>query len=236
MTKKEMRLKEEVTRAVLSELTSLLTPENKNAVGKNLQEVAKIMAGYSDFNDRGVIGRYDGTFPLSTATKDNVYLEPKTGKYYRCETNYEGIQISAPNSNFVDLSVLANADRFGNLGNCHNFYFNEGSYDDDNFNILSHKASSHNEFTTVTLKIKKQGNYLLLSHRMAYTEDLETIHNITINNKKVAEAIADDRIYHNSTLFHICNLNLSDTIIFNYSLNTVINEVTPKISIVYLGY
>ena len=115
MTKKEMRLKEEVTRAVLSELTSLLTPENKNAVGKNLQEVAKIMAGYSDFNDRGVIGRYDGTFPLSTATKDNVYLEPKTGKYYRCETNYEGIQISAPNSNFVDLSVLANADRFGNL-------------------------------------------------------------------------------------------------------------------------
>ena len=117
MTKKEMRLKEEVTRAVLSELTSLLTPENKNAVGKNLQEVAKIMAGYSDFNDRGVIGRYDGTFPLSTATKDNVYLEPKTGKYYRCETNYEGIQISAPNSNFVDLSVLANADRFGNLLN-----------------------------------------------------------------------------------------------------------------------
>ena len=71
---------------------------------------------------------------------------------------------------------------------------------------------------------------------MTYTEDLETIHNITINNKKIAEAIADDRIYHNSTLFHICNLNLSDTIIFNYSLNTVINEVTPKISIVYLGY
>ena len=115
MTKKEMRLKEEVTRAVLSELTSLLTPENKNAVGKNLQEVAKIMAGYSDFNDRGVIGRYDGTFPLSTATKDNVYLEPKTGKYYRCETNYSGGQISAPNSNFVDLSVLANADRLTNL-------------------------------------------------------------------------------------------------------------------------
>ena len=115
MTKKEMRLKEEVTRAVLSELTSLLTPENKNVVGKNLQEVAKIMAGYSDFNDRGVIGRYDGTFPLSTATKDNVYLEPKTGKYYRCETSYSGGQISAPNSNFVDLSVLANADRFGNL-------------------------------------------------------------------------------------------------------------------------
>ena len=163
-----------------------------------------------------------------------LYFDKNKKGLFRCIKQTTGTVNST--EYFVDASPSANYDRFGNLGNCHNFYFNEGSYDDDNFNILSHKASSHNEFTTVTLKIKKQGNYLLLSHRMAYTEDLETIHNITINNKKVAEAIADDRIYHNSTLFHICNLNLSDTIIFNYSLNTVINEVTPKISIVYLGY
>ena len=103
--KKEMEvLSRAVERAVL-------TPQEKVAVGKSLQRLASIMAGYSDAGDKGVIGGYNGTFPLTVATKGNIYLEPKTGKYYRCETNYNGTQITGPNSNFVDLSVVANADR-----------------------------------------------------------------------------------------------------------------------------
>ena len=111
---------------------------------------------------------------------------------------------------------------------------NENSYDDDNFNITSHKASSREEFTTITLKVKKQGSYLLLSHRGTQTEDVATIHNITISNRKVAEAIADTIRHDNSTLFHTCNLNVSDTVVFNYHINTITDETTPKISIIFL--
>ena len=132
--------------------------------------------------------------------------------------------------------MLSFATRYhlANLGNCHNFYFNEGSYSDDNFNITSHRASSREEFTTIALKVKKQGSYLLLSHRGTQTEDVATIHNITINNRKVAEAIADTVRYDNSTLFHTCNLKPSDIVVFNYFLNTIIDEITPKISIIFL--
>lgn len=108
--KKEMEvLSRAVERAVL-------TPQEKVAVGRSLQRLAAIMAGYSDAGDKGVIGGYNGTFPLTAATAGNIYLEPKTGKYYRCETNYNGTQITGPNSNFVDLSVVANADRLNSLG------------------------------------------------------------------------------------------------------------------------
>ena len=108
--KKEMEvLSRAIERAVL-------TPQEKVAVGRSLQRLAAIMAGYSDAGDKGVIGGYNGTFPLTAATAGNIYLEPKTGKYYRCETNYNGTQITGPNSNFVDLSVVANADRLNNLG------------------------------------------------------------------------------------------------------------------------
>ena len=107
--KKEMEvLSRAIERAVL-------TPQEKVAVGRSLQRLAAIMAGYSDAGDKGVIGGYNGTFPLTAATAGNIYLEPKTGKYYRCETNYNGTQITGPNSNFVDLSVVANADRLNNL-------------------------------------------------------------------------------------------------------------------------
>lgn len=107
--KKEMEvLSRAVERAVL-------TPQEKVAVGRSLQRLAAIMAGYSDAGDKGVIGGYNGTFPLTAATAGNIYLEPKTGKYYRCETNYNGTQITGPNSNFVDLSVVANADRLNKL-------------------------------------------------------------------------------------------------------------------------
>ena len=65
--------------------------------------------------DKGVVGGYNGVFPLSTASKGGIYLLPSTGKFYVCETAYNGAQISAPNSNFVELSVWKNHDRLSNL-------------------------------------------------------------------------------------------------------------------------
>ncbi len=65
--------------------------------------------------DKGMVGGYSGTFPLTTATKGGIYLMPSTGKFYVCETDYNGSNLSAPNSNFVELSVWKNHDRLGNI-------------------------------------------------------------------------------------------------------------------------
>lgn len=71
--------------------------------------------------DKGVVGGYSGVFPLSTASKGGIYLLPSTGKFYVCETAYNGAQISAPNSNFVELSVWKNHDRLSNLNGINKF-------------------------------------------------------------------------------------------------------------------
>ena len=65
--------------------------------------------------DKGVVGGYNGAFPLTAASEGGIYLLPSTGKFYVCETAYNGAQISAPNSNFVELSVWKNHDRLANL-------------------------------------------------------------------------------------------------------------------------
>ena len=65
--------------------------------------------------DKGVVGGYNGTFPLTAASQGGIYLLPSTGKFYVCETAYNGAQISAPNSNFVELSVWKNHDRLNKL-------------------------------------------------------------------------------------------------------------------------
>ena len=67
--------------------------------------------------DKGVVGGYNGAFPLTAASEGGIYLLPSTGKFYVCETAYNGSQISAPNSNFVELSVWKNHDRLNNLEN-----------------------------------------------------------------------------------------------------------------------
>ena len=102
-----------------------IAPENKVAVGSSLQTAAQIMAGYADAGDKGVVGGYSGTFPLTAASQGGIYLVPQTGKFYVCETAYNGTQLSAPNSNFVELSVWKNHDRLNNLLNPEIIYQDE---------------------------------------------------------------------------------------------------------------
>lgn len=92
------------------------TPKEKKVVkGQDLPVISRILKNFAMDKDKGVIGGYNNSFPLSTATQGNVYFLPATGKYYYCQTSYNGTQISAPNSNFVEISVLANHDRLNNL-------------------------------------------------------------------------------------------------------------------------
>ena len=64
---------------------------------------------------QGVAGGYSGNFPLTSAVLNGIYLLPATGKFYVCTQAYNGTSLSAPNSNFEELSVFKNRDRLDNL-------------------------------------------------------------------------------------------------------------------------
>ena len=74
---------------------------------------------------QGVAGGYSGTFPLTSAVQNGIYLLPATGKFYVCTQAYNGTSLSAPNSNFEELSVFKNRDRLDNL---YTFYGNKTMY------------------------------------------------------------------------------------------------------------
>lgn len=65
----------------------------------------------------GIVGQYDGKFPLSSAELDKVYLLPSTGVSYVCTQAFSGKELIVPDSNFVELSVKENSDKFTNLCN-----------------------------------------------------------------------------------------------------------------------
>lgn len=64
---------------------------------------------------QGVAGGYSGNFPLTSAILNGIYLLPATGKFYVCTQAYNGTSLSAPNSNFEELSVFKNRDRLSKL-------------------------------------------------------------------------------------------------------------------------
>ena len=63
----------------------------------------------------GLAGGYSGTFPLTTAVKEGIYLLPATNKFYVCIKNYNGSSLTAPNANFEELSVYTNRKKIENL-------------------------------------------------------------------------------------------------------------------------
>ena len=63
----------------------------------------------------GLAGGYSGTFPLTTAVKEGIYLLPATNKFYVCVENYSGSSLTAPNANFEELSVYTNRSKLDNL-------------------------------------------------------------------------------------------------------------------------
>ncbi len=89
---------------------------NKKIVNfESMNENTKLTLAEALLYTKGLAGGYGGDFPLSTASKDSIYRVPATNKFYVCTENYNGSQISAPNSNFVELSVWKNHDRLNNL-------------------------------------------------------------------------------------------------------------------------
>ncbi|MEJ6466807.1 hypothetical protein [Fusobacterium ulcerans] len=98
----------------------------------------------------GLAGGYSGTFPLTTAVKEGIYLLPATNKFYVCVENYSGSSLTAPNANFEELSVFQNRNKLENL--FRNFYYyNEKIIDYDTSCFEFTKTSKFN--LTVKLKI-----------------------------------------------------------------------------------
>lgn len=69
----------------------------------------------------GLAGGYSGTFPLTTAVKEGIYLLPATNKFYVCVENYSGSSLTSPNANFEELSVFQNRNKLQNLANKNEF-------------------------------------------------------------------------------------------------------------------
>ena len=83
--------------------------------GAGLQAAMGIMADYADKGVRGAIGGYNQSFPLTAATKGNIYYHKGTNRYYICVDNYNGSSLTNPNSKFEELSVYTNRQRLDNL-------------------------------------------------------------------------------------------------------------------------
>ena len=94
----------------------MVQKEKKYITWEGLNQHAKNVGKKIKECDTGVIGGYNGSFPLTAATKGNIYLLPATKKYYVCIKNYNGSQLTAPNANFEELSVYTNRSKLDNLG------------------------------------------------------------------------------------------------------------------------
>lgn len=85
----------------------MATPQQKPLIGERASEMAGIMAQYANAGDKGIVGGYNGTFPLTVASVDNIYLHPSTGKYYKCITDYDGENLTEPDNHFEELSLIS---------------------------------------------------------------------------------------------------------------------------------
>lgn len=91
--------------------TATLQANNLNTKNK------EVVAAINELNeqDKGVLGGYNGIFPLTVASKNGIYLLPATNKFYVCVENYSGSSLTAPNANFEELSVYTNRNKLENL-------------------------------------------------------------------------------------------------------------------------
>ena len=85
----------------------MATPQQKPLIGERASEMAGIMAQYANAGDKGIVGGYNGTFPLTVASVDNIYLHPSTGKYYKCIVDYNGESLTEPDNHFEELSLIS---------------------------------------------------------------------------------------------------------------------------------
>lgn len=90
--------------------TASLTPElrdiNKKIITNDLLNLFNnnVTSKHLLYLD-GIIGKNDGTFPVSNPEKDNVYFYAVERKYYKCNKSVSGV-VNAPDTNFSEFSLF----------------------------------------------------------------------------------------------------------------------------------
>ena len=102
-----------------AETTKVIQQIRETVAGNEATSNALTLSGKTrlefEKETQGVAGGFSGTFPLTQATLNGVYLVPATGKFYVCTKEYSGGNLTAPNANFEELSVWKNRDKLENL-------------------------------------------------------------------------------------------------------------------------
>ena len=152
--------------------------------------------------NKAVLGKVDGSFPLTSATKDKVYYCQPLAKFYRCKESYSGSQLTSPNDKFYEISVFDNSDRLNNL--CIN-----------KINMLS------NPQKTVEAYNFKIGLYNLISGRVYPTNANENIY-LDVPGSQVLSILVSTTDTHNTSVsadihngkIRIMPLSVNDIIYF----------------------
>ena len=149
-----------------------------------------------DNKDKGIVGGYNGKFPLTSATKGNIYLLENTQKYYICITDYNGSKLTTPNANFEELSVYTNRSKLDNL-------------------IKVEKINVIDSFTnSSSAEITKIGNICMLriDTGSAIKNDTTLIGKVMQLNEKYSK-------YYPSSLITVCAGTYSDGQFATFSLH-----------------
>ena len=179
-----------------AELLAIETP-NKYVTYAGLERAVRNVLSKAKDYDKGLAGGYNGTFPLTAATKGNIYLLPATKKYYICIKDYSGSQLSAPNSNFEELSVYANRSKLDNLIKV------------EKINVIDSFTNSTSAYLT------KIGNICMLriDTGSAIKNDTTLIGKVMQLNEKYSK-------YYPSSLITVCAGTYSDGQFATFSLHT----------------
>jgi hypothetical protein len=89
---------------------------NKEYLEENYTQNGGYKGTALEIDDRVVsaLGKEDGKFPLTEATKGNVYYFPGNKKFYICK-EAQNRRVSVPDGNFEELSIWENRKRLENL-------------------------------------------------------------------------------------------------------------------------
>ena len=88
--------------------TKAVNIDGKLALAEQLKIAANKAVAKSHQMDRGIVGQYNGVFPLTVASLDHIYFEPLSGKYYMCIKDYSGESLAKPDVNyFKEFSLIS---------------------------------------------------------------------------------------------------------------------------------
>ena len=200
-------------REVQTEIENLLN--NQEVEGNALSLNGKTGVQY-DKEIRGVVGGYDGVFPLTIAELNKIYLQEKIGKFYVCIKAYNGTRLSAPNANFEELSVYKNRDRLDNLIQIENSFITENkniAKYNNNFSFgLARIVTSGSRGSLFTiLFIETYQNLFLYSYGNGKVSTRCNI-NVDRNNKSIKLEIIDA-----TNPSDVSELIFSEIKLFNFS-------------------